>query len=60
MESSQSYYRCWASNEQTDALRSITPLAREYSKMAVDSSERAVAADASMPLPFVTRVAFSA
>lgn len=60
MKSNQSYCRRSASDEQTGALRSITPQAREDSKMAADFSERSVAADPLMPMPSVSRLALSA
>lgn len=61
MESNQRYYLRRASEERTAALRSVTPQAHEWhSKLAADFAARAMAADASMPMPFVNRVALSA
>ena len=61
VESNQRYYLRRASEERTAARRSVTPQAREWhSKLAEDFSERAMAVDASMPLPFVNQIALSA
>jgi len=61
VESNQRYYLRRASEERTAARRSVTTQAREWhSKLAADFSERARAADAAMPMPFVNQVALSA
>ncbi|MDP9163678.1 MAG: hypothetical protein M3N06_06240 [Pseudomonadota bacterium] len=61
MESNQRYYLRRASEERTAALRSVTAEARAWhSKLAVDFAERAMAANAAMPMPFANRVALSA